>query len=100
MWLNSGNSGTQWEWPFSTTVHNTWVFVGSGPNDKASSYYNNRTDASRIGRNFPVVNDDEAQQCVAPQAVVTNLTSHTWFGGSSTQNDSISSIELTTATSC
>jgi hypothetical protein len=97
LWLGSQFSGTLWEWPFGTFPHNRFVSVGSGPNDKASSFYNNRTDASEVAKNFPVSEPDVF--CLTSQAVNSNFSGELWPDGSGF-NDSVSSIDLATETAC
>ncbi len=97
LWLSSQYGGTLWEWSFGTTAHNRFVSVGSGPNDKASSFYNNRTDASEIAKDSPVSEPDVF--CLTSQAVNPNFSGELWPDGSGF-NDSVSSIDLTTVAAC
>lgn len=97
LWRDSGFSGTQWTWRYGSHPHNQWLYVGSGANDQASSIYNNRGEVSGVAKNFPATSPDA--YCEPTHSVVRNLAGINWPDGTP-ENDSISSVDLFTATAC
>jgi Peptidase inhibitor family I36 len=89
------NGGTQWNFPYSSTPHQTWTWVGTQANDKISSLYNNRAWVSYFGKNCPV--DSQTYAFVGGEKV-QDLTGWQWPNGSG-MNDTTSAIALGTSTS-
>jgi len=90
---NNGTSGTQWNFPYNSTPHLQWVWIGSSANDQISSLNNNRAWVSYVNKNCPATNQTHAW---AGAAHPTNLANWTWPNGTS-MNDSISAIALGTS---
>lgn len=96
LWQNSGYSGNMWFWSNSLYRHNVWIWVGGSANDQASSLYNDRVDVSGVAKNYPANSPDIYYESRSNQ--IDNLANAVWPDLSS-ENDSISSIDLTTSTS-
>ena len=93
---NAGYGGTRWNFSYNSRPHATWFWIGSGANDKISSFYNHRAWTSYFAKNCPA----DAQWASTPGGgFVSNLNDghHDWPNGTSA-NDSISAIALGTNT--
>lgn len=89
LWQNTGYSGDMWYYDSHGAQGQVWYFVGHPENDKASSAYNKRSNATLLGKNMPPSMPDIV--CLPQQAAYGNLTAYAWPDGSS-MNDSISSF--------
>lgn len=102
LWAASGYSSTFWHWTNSGTAHNTWVPLTSSENDKASSLYNDRDDWSGVAKAYPECQPNhnptycDDYYLEPPGNQISNFSGLTWPDGTS-ENDSISSVNLTTA---
>jgi len=97
LWVNSGYSGTKFTVTFGTVSSDTWRPLGSGINDKASSLDSNRVFATGIAKNFPPSPPDVL--CLQGGTRISDLRTLRWPDGTSV-NDSISSFELSSSSSC
>jgi Peptidase inhibitor family I36 len=91
-WQNASYSGTQWNFTYSSHIPTaTWVYVGSAPNDKISSYRNGLNQANAyIAKNCPA---DSQWTWIPISNSNSNLSGSKWQNGTSI-NDSISAIAL------
>jgi Peptidase inhibitor family I36 len=94
LWQNSSYTGNMWFWSNSMYRHNVWIWVGGSANDQASSLYNDRVDISGVAKNYPANSPDIYYESRANQ--IDNLANAVWPDYTS-ENDSISSIDLTTS---
>ncbi len=84
--LFSGQGYTGTVWHFGDDPRdNTWVFVGSGVNDKARSVFNNRTNWATVNKDFNPTSPDN-WLCLSPGFHSGDLTLEFW-GGDGTQVD-------------
>ncbi len=90
---NNGASGTQWNYPYNSTPHLQWVWIGSSANDQFSSLNNNRAWVSYVNKSCPAGNQTHAW---AGGAHPSNLQNWTWPDGTN-MNDTISAIALGTS---
>jgi hypothetical protein len=90
---NNGASGTQWNFPYNSTPHLQWVWIGSSANDQISSLHNNRAWISYVNKDCPASNQSYAW---AGGSAPKNLQNWSWPNGNN-MNDSISAIALGTS---
>jgi hypothetical protein len=91
---NNGASGTQWNFPYNSSPHLVWFYVGGPANDQISSLWNHRAWVSYVAKACPAGTDTYA---FAGGAAVQNFASWSWPDGSG-MNDSISAIAMGTST--
>jgi hypothetical protein len=91
---NSGASGTQWNFPYNSSPHLVWFYVGAAANDQISSLYNNRGWVSYVAKACPAGSDNYA---FGGGARVANFASWSWPDGTGV-NDSISALAFGTST--
>jgi Peptidase inhibitor family I36 len=96
MWENNAYGGTQWTYSINSYPQNSWFYVGSGANDHASSYYNDRVHSTYINQNYPA---NGGQACLPAGSTNENLGNFDWPNGQGA-NDSISAIYLANWNPC
>jgi hypothetical protein len=90
---NNGASGTQWNFPYNSTPHLQWVWIGSAANDQISSLNNHRAWISYVNKDCPATSQAYAW---GGGSAPNNLQNWSWPDGSN-MNDSISAIALGTS---
>jgi Peptidase inhibitor family I36 len=96
-WQNAGYTGTIWKFGTDTITGNEWHPVPVDMNDRASSLYNHRLNASMISKSYPPSEPDI--DCVSSQSANGNLANFVWDDGSN-MNDSLSGYDLLAPGGC
>ena len=91
---NSGASGTQWNFPYNSSPHKVWFYVGDAANDRISSLFNNRAWVSYVNKDCPARTNTYA---FAGGAKPANFGTWSWPDGSG-MNDTISALAMGTST--
>jgi peptidase inhibitor family I36 len=95
LWRDAGYAGTIWSFSVATYGQNNYHFVGGRPNDQASAFYNHRTNATVVFKDFNAGNPNSGLSfCIPHASGFSNLTLHQWANHTS-MNDSISAFNLT-----
>jgi hypothetical protein len=93
---NSGYGGTRWQFAYSSHVHDTWFWIGSGANDQVSSYYNHRAFTSWFDKACPANQDN---WFVPGGEALSNLAGINYISDNTPVNDSFSAVALMSSAS-
>jgi len=72
-------AGTQWAYTYGDVTSNQWLYVGSGANDQAYSFYNNRVWTSEFAEDSPARTN--AWSCYNGAGGITFLDDYGWLDG-------------------
>jgi hypothetical protein len=100
LWQNAGYEGTLWTFNIwaAGESENNWHYVGGGVNDKASSAYNHRVNATLLAKDWPPGYPDTT--CMAPGDAILNMSQWAWPDGTDPLNDSVSSYDMLSSSGC
>lgn len=96
--------GTQWAYTYGNHPSNVWLYVGSGANDQAYSFYNQRVWTSELAENSPATTN--AWSCYVGVGGIPYLNEYGWtngawnFGASGAQASISSYALLSSAPGC
>ena len=83
-------------WSFIPSSWDRWFYVGDNANDQSSSLYNNRSRCTYVNKDYP----PSGQTIALPQQyAIEHLSNWSWPDGSN-MNDSISSYNFLSTSSC
>jgi hypothetical protein len=97
MWQNINFGGTKWTYGISSYPQNEWFYVGSGANDEASSFDNDRVHSTYVSQNYPA---SGGEYCEGSEGIQPELQKNTWPQNGDSMNDSISAIALESTNPC